>query len=1297
MRILALRGENLASLAGKFELDLAEGPLAESGLIAITGPTGAGKSTLLDAMCLALFDRTPRLGGRGAAVGFLHEEDQKTLSSGDPRCVLRRGASSGYAEVDFLGVRGERWRARWSVRRARGRALGRLQNQQLSLENLDTGVSAGGTKTQTLAAIEEALGLDYDGFCRSALLAQGEFAGFLRAKPEERAALLERVTGTEIYGQLSIAAHQRAGRARETVALLEARLGGYRRLPEAERERLQAELADAEAEARAAAEALSQAEEARAWHEQHVALRACAKRAEEDLQRARAEWEAATPQRRLLVAWELAQPLVHLQRARGRAAAVEADAERELELAAAAVEEAAQSHQRASEAAAASRTAQREAELELRTRGPKLRQAATLERSLAERSHELERAEAAWTAARASLEQARAEAEAAWASTSLAREARRAGSSELEADAWAAALAQEESSWDARLARLARAAGDQPQAEREAATLSEAASLQRSESEALDAAAAEATRQAEEATQAYEGQAEQAEGWRQDRAAWTERRLRLVELREARATALAARSREDDAQGEAEAARAEVQEAEAGAEAAREAELRAVAAAEEAERSWVLLERTLQLSDLRHELRPGEPCVLCGAEEHPYAEEAPVLDAVLSEQRERVQTLQEQIRSARGDRRALTERREQAATRAEQATQRAEAAGAAAGEAEARWLELAWKASWTLGRAAATLGPDAASETLGAELDEALSEAEERLATLEARLEEREARGRDLVVLRAARSDAREAALHGRQALREAEAAARQAVERAAHLESKVSRALDELQAASPESSGDDWRGAFQADPAAFTSALRERVAAAAAARRRVEQARAELEALEPRAAACEAEVKAAERALATCEGRRSEARQAHAAAQAEFADLGLGGDLLPSQVLSELEASVDRAQATQAEAAQAEAQAAAAKAGAEARRKQVSAALEVARQASAARAAELEAGRGEALAALVQRLRARAPEGESPDAQSPHPRLQDAEGPEATLQAERGELVEGIARGGLEPEPLLEDALSWTPQLAQEARDDEERLRDALRSAEHELRIRREALRAHQASGAPSLSPSEAREAAAAAGPRRDAADEARARLRGVLLADESAKTEAEELSQRLESEREEYVRWQALSKLIGSHDGKRLRVFAQSLTLELLLDQANAALADLAPRYRLARVAGQDLDLQVIDRTLGDEVRATSSLSGGESFLVSLALALGVGALSSQEASVESLFVDEGFGSLDADAQELALAALDALQAGGRQVVLISHLPGLAERIGFGVRVVPEGRGQSRVEVGSLQLLEA
>ncbi len=123
MRILAIRGRNLASLAVDFELDLQVPPFDKAGLFAITGPVGAGKSTLLDVVCLALFDRTPRLTGRGgAAVGSSHEEEDLRLASNDVRTILRRGTVDGAAEVDFQGRDGKRYRARWTVRRARRRA-----------------------------------------------------------------------------------------------------------------------------------------------------------------------------------------------------------------------------------------------------------------------------------------------------------------------------------------------------------------------------------------------------------------------------------------------------------------------------------------------------------------------------------------------------------------------------------------------------------------------------------------------------------------------------------------------------------------------------------------------------------------------------------------------------------------------------------------------------------------------------------------------------------------------------------------------------------------------------------------------------------------------------------------------------------------------------------------------------------------------------------------------------------------------------------------------------------------------
>ncbi|HUJ63617.1 MAG TPA: AAA family ATPase, partial [Kofleriaceae bacterium] len=215
MRILAIRGCNLASLAGEFEIDLAHGPLGGAGVFAIVGPTGAGKSTLLDAVCAALFDRTPRLANRSTVVVGRGDDDPAALGAQDVRALLRRGASSGWAEVDFESGDARRYRARWSVRRARGASDGRFQDQQVTLVGIDGGERLGGTKTETLKEIHRRLGLTFDQFRRSALLAQGEFAAFLRADGKDRSELLERMTGTEIYSRLSIAAHLRAALAEQ--------------------------------------------------------------------------------------------------------------------------------------------------------------------------------------------------------------------------------------------------------------------------------------------------------------------------------------------------------------------------------------------------------------------------------------------------------------------------------------------------------------------------------------------------------------------------------------------------------------------------------------------------------------------------------------------------------------------------------------------------------------------------------------------------------------------------------------------------------------------------------------------------------------------------------------------------------------------------------------------------------------------------------------------------------------------------------------------------------------------------
>jgi exonuclease SbcC len=190
----------------------------------------------------------------------------------------------------------------------------------------------------------------------------------------------------------------------------------------------------------------------------------------------------------------------------------------------------------------------------------------------------------------------------------------------------------------------------------------------------------------------------------------------------------------------------------------------------------------------------------------------------------------------------------------------------------------------------------------------------------------------------------------------------------------------------------------------------------------------------------------------------------------------------------------------------------------------------------------------------------------------------------------------------------------------------------------------------------------------------------------------DEQRRERAQSMMAEIERQRAVEERWAKMAELIGSADGKKFRNYAQQFTLDVLLGYANIHLAQLARRYRLERVvsqAGPSLALMVRDQDMGGEIRSVNSLSGGESFLVSLALALGLASLSSNRVKVESLFIDEGFGSLDSDTLGVAMDALDALQSLGRKVGVISHVQEMTERISTKVLVRPAGGGSSAITV--------
>ncbi|MDM7916830.1 MAG: AAA family ATPase, partial [Candidatus Eisenbacteria bacterium] len=272
MRILAIRGRNLASLAGDFEVDFRSAPLAAAGIFAICGPTGSGKSTLLDALCLALYNETPRLARSHTKGIELPDVGSETMTPADPRSVLRRGCTEGFAEVDFEGCDGVACRARWSVRRARGRASGKLQQSEMTIERIGDGQRLGDQKREVLDEIQKRVGLTFDQFTRAVLLAQNEFASFLQADDNDRAELLERLTGTERFSELSKRAFERAKAEVAAVTTLERRIEGEAPLAEEQRASLVENHRAASEECEALQREIDELQGYLRWHEDGARL-----------------------------------------------------------------------------------------------------------------------------------------------------------------------------------------------------------------------------------------------------------------------------------------------------------------------------------------------------------------------------------------------------------------------------------------------------------------------------------------------------------------------------------------------------------------------------------------------------------------------------------------------------------------------------------------------------------------------------------------------------------------------------------------------------------------------------------------------------------------------------------------------------------------------------------------------------------------------------------------------------------------------------------------------------------------
>ena len=1254
MKILKIAGRNLASLAGEFAVDFESEPLASSGLFAISGPTGAGKSTLLDALCLALYGTTPRLPKSARGGSALPDAGGEAVSTFDPRNLLRRGAAEAYAEVDFVGNDDRRYRARWSVRRSRNKASGLLQASHMSLHRLPELSALGGTKTEAMEEIAKRIGLSFEQFTRSVLLAQNEFSAFLKTDENERGELLETLTGSTVYSEISRRAFERYKVEQEAMRHLTRKLADQAPLPADERAVVDAEQIAATAALEAIDASKAVLEQQLRWHQELARLLASLAQAELEVAAAASGVDAAAPRRRRLATLDAVQEARPLAADLARLAHEITHTQRAVPEHDAALAHAVEAHAVATRASAAAAERVVAAELAQRAAAPMLDDAKRLDATVAALAPLHAQARAARDAASTQARAAHEALQAAAQQITATQAAQQDGATWLAQHGAVVALAAQWPRWD-RLFAQAETAGAHvahSAAALAAATFSFDTIAAQTAQAAARLTAAHATLQARD-TQRLEAAAALA-GF--DGAAVGDQRTGLDARREALTVAertwallAATRTRHDAVQPQAAALEQAAATTAASLAAAQDAAPALAASTEQAERSLAAAELACagDVIDLRATLVDDAPCPVCGSADHPYQHQDARLETMLASLRAEVRRCRQQVQdnlAVQANGRATQENIGDSLPALQR--ERAQLATALA-ELDAEWQAdpIAAKAPPAPQRA------DWFGEQLSA------------LRTTLRNLDQQEQAARRAVVTRDAAQQAWEQAQATAAQLQQAAHTdgtqlARLEAERQAQAGSHASAlaalagVLDELDAAlAPATPG--WQAGWASDPALFRAARaadvhtwQERSAGQAALAGALATQQAAHGALAERATHADASAADAQRILAA-RAQELQARQGERAALWEGRPVAVIEHAL-AEAMAAARAALQAQQALAHGAAQAEA------------------AARTALAQTHAHSASLQAAAGAASARLADWL-----------------------DDYASRLEGTGHHQEPIA-----DMPALNDLLAVSAgTLAQERAA----LADIAAGVQRATTVRAErqaqAAQHQEAQAAPP--PLAAVEATLAAllEQRRDA-HELAASLRLRAAQDDARRRDAEAVLADIERQQAIEQRWGRMSELIGSADGKKFRNYAQQFTLDVLLGYANAHLAQLARRYRLERVAvgnAPSLALMVRDQDMGGEVRSVNSLSGGESFLVSLALALGLASLSSNRVRVESLFIDEGFGSLDSETLGVAMDALDALQSMGRKVGVISHVQEMTERIAAKILVRPAGGGSSMVTVSA------
>lgn len=1216
MKILTLRLKNLNALRGEWKIDFSQSPFAENGLFAITGPTGAGKTTLLDAICLALYHQTPRLG----------------VISTSSNEIMTRGTAECLAEVEFE-VKGTAYRAFWSMRRARGNPNGNLQQADTELAEVATGRLLASQIRHKAEEVEKLTGLDFARFTKSMMLSQGDFAAFLNANEGERAELLEELTGTEVYGQISQRVHEHHAVAKQNLRELEAKADSFQLLTPEQKQQLQEQQSQLLESQQALDEQIRHWQAHLNWWQQLTAARHKqahtkdnAEQANQAIASAQAELEKlarSEPAERLRMPWTLLNTVTNelekLTIQINQKQLAKEGLEEQLKVAAESLAQAEQSLESAKQAV------QHQEALITEKVQPLDSQIHTTDSKKADKQQELLRQQSQLT------ELQHRSARFFEALNQLDKQ-KQTMLEYLECHKQDAAVGEHLGRWALQVQQIEKDSQTAVALSQELENLQQqiaAIALDREKLVHAKLLYADTIKQHQQQLDETKRQ------WQQLLEQGDEKELdaKLEVIRNRWPDYHSAKAVQRDY--------LQLQEQKKAYEADRNAlqnkiKLLTSKRNELAEQYKVqhqlfedlrrLVSQEEQLVQFRQQLKAGAECPLCGATEHPKQAEMS-LDVPQTIQRKdaaeaKYKQIEQEGKQVREELDACTRQEGEIQTRLQDSVHELQALTAAWQALSDRLqsevsltdanslqvLEASWnKEADDIGaRLKALRQLDKAGQDIRQQLDASLreqdkSEAEHKLLT------QKEQSLTD--------------SLHKSQ---------RQHNQLLQDVEAYRNALLGQIREQGFEPAGQDlsaWFDTKKADVAQYQ--------AQSQALQQTEQAmsvkQTECKAVEQQARELTEQQEVLKKTVDELAGQLTVLRQQR---------LALFGDKSVAEARQNLNERLRQSEQTQKQQYQIHRQA-------EHAYSELSSSIKVQLNNQRERQQECEQQQANWLALL--------------DA-SPFDNLPDFT--QALLpEEERTRLAELKRRLDSElhrASTLLEEA---NAQLA------------LLTKAEHAQEW--ENISQQEVSGNLQRLQGDKNQVL-----------ERKGQIEQQLQADKEQGERQQELGKQIAAQKLEYDDLSYLHSLIGSASGDRFRKFAQGLTLDNLVYLANKQLDRLHGRYLLKRKDSEGLSLSVLDTWQGDVERDTKTLSGGESFLVSLALALALSDLVSYKTSIDSLFLDEGFGTLDSETLDIALDALDNLNASGKMIGVISHIEAMKERIPTQLRVIKKsGLGVSEL----------